>query len=196
MTTFPRWQKALTVFLIGVGLLLFLMYGFRLVRGLLGFRGNDGLRPGITQVEETRPWMTLEYVAISYSVPLPYLTEALGVPNTKEIRTSSLGQLGRDKGLEMEEFMVQVETALADYLANPVVTGLGEADTRPWMTLAYLANATGVPVSHFVSELGLPANEDWTYRSLRDVGRALGERDNDEIESRVLAIIAAYSNEP
>lgn len=183
---FPRWQKVLAILLVGGGLLMLGLYGFRFVRQAIQFR-TQGLRPGVSEVEEMRPWMTLQYVAVAYGVPTPYLADALDVPDTPRNRDTPLGRLAREQRLEGPAFMAQVEAAIRAYEENPVATGIEEI--RPWMTLEYVANAAGVPVSYLLTELGLPLDQNWEYQPLRDVGHEVRER---ELGERLLALLAAY----
>ena len=187
--TFPPWQKALAVLLVGGGLLMLILFGGRFGRNMLQFR-TQGLRPGVSAVEDIRPWMTFEYVAVAYGVPTPYLADALNLADTPENRDTPLGRLAREQRIDGAEFITLTQKAITAYQANPVATGLNEI--RPWMTLDYIANAVGIPVTYLLDELGLPANRDMEYRPLRNLGREIRE---PELENRLRAILEAYNPE-
>ena len=175
-----------------------LIFGFRFIRNMVQFR-TQGLRPGVSSVEDIRPWMTFEYVAVAYGVPTPYLADALGLADTPENRGAPLGRLARDQGLEGPEFITMTQEAITAYQANPVATGLD--DIRPWMTLEYIANAVGVPVTYLLDELGLPPDQDLEYRPLRDLGRERrdpiqGPDRAPDMETQLRRIIEAYPLTP
>ncbi len=54
------------------------------------------------------------------------------------------------------EFVIidKAKAAITEYRANPVATGL--RDVRPWMSIRYIANSTGVSESEIFAAIGLP----------------------------------------
>lgn len=186
----PRWQKIVALILIGGGLLLLTLFGLRLLRNAHLVR--TGLRPGTTAVEEIQPWMTLQYIAIAYSVPTPYLANALDIADTPRNRDSPLGRLARQQQIEGRAFIQQTQEAIRTYQANPVATGL-EEKTRPWMTLEYIANATGVPVTYLLDQLGLPTDQDFEYRPLRQLERDLPQQPEPNLERYVQELLDTYA---
>ena len=48
-----------------------------------------------------------------------------------------------------------MQEAISQYRQNPVATGL-EGDIRPWMSIQYIANSTGIPAEYFFEQLGIP----------------------------------------
>lgn len=87
------WRQFLTVGLIILGLALICFFGLRLVRSH-GHLQRD-LRPGVTDVELVRGWMTVPYVAKAYHVPEDYIFEQLGIPPQGN-KDKSLFQLNRE----------------------------------------------------------------------------------------------------
>ncbi len=185
----PRWQKTVSLILIGGGLLMLTLFGLRVLRNAHIVR--TGLQPGTTAVEEIQPWMTLQYIAIAYSVPTPYLAHALGIADTPRNRDTPLGHLARQQQIEGSAFMRQTQEALSTYQANPVATGL-EEKTRPWMTLEYIANATGVPVTYLLDQLGLPPDQDFEYIPLHQLERDLPQRPEPNLERYLQELLDTY----
>lgn len=185
--TFSRWQKIVALLLIGGGVFLLTLFGVRLLRYAPHLRGN--LQPGTTAVENIQPWMTLQYIAVAYSVPTPYLANALNIADTPRNRNMALGQLARQQGIEGPAFIGMAQEAIRAYQANPVPTGLTE--TRPWMTLDYIANATGIPLSYLLENLNLPQGENLEYLSLRQLRRA-PDQETEDLPERLQQLIENY----
>ena len=45
--------------------------------------------------------------------------------------------------------------AIGQYRENPLTTGLGD-DVRPWMSIQYIANSTGIPPEYIFEQIDLP----------------------------------------
>lgn len=185
----PRWQWALIVATIAIGLIISGLFVVRSVRSFreLQYIRTQGFDRGTASVDAIKPWMTIRFVAVAYAVPEEYLYSALAIPFDRRNANTSLGELNRiyERGLVEggSELVVvdQARAAIRDYRANPVVTGL--RDVRPWMSVRYIANSTGVPADEILAAAGLPAeaNQYKPIEMLADElaypggGRALAE---------------------
>lgn len=172
--TRPRTEKWLIVALVVCGLFFIGYFGWGVVRNFLLFRANP-LKPGITNVEAIRPWMTIRYIGVAYGVPQEYIFFELEIPfdrNDSDIplrRFNEKHQLGApipDEGLPV---LQHIKTIIQQYQDDPVATGLSEI--QPWMTIQYVANASGVPASYILEYLEIPNVEDNQYLQLFDLGR-------------------------
>ena len=89
------------------------------------------------------------------------LYSALAIPFERRNANQSLGELNRIYQLGLSpnstELVIidRARAAIAEYRANPVATGL--RDVRPWMSIHYIANSTGIPQSDIFAAVGLPA---------------------------------------
>jgi hypothetical protein len=93
MKTLSRERKIMLV-LLTVGILLSAFFGLRAARSLARLH-QDGLRPGETDVNAIRGWMTVPYIAKVYHVPPDYLYQQIGVPPAGN-NAKSLGDLNRE----------------------------------------------------------------------------------------------------
>jgi hypothetical protein len=111
-----------------------------------------------------RPWMSLRYIAIAYAVPQKYLYDAIGVRPGPETSMLGINRLNRQMGMGQVDgepaLLSKIHQAILDYRANPVPTGLLEQHVEGWMSVAYIANSTGVPAETILQEINLPAVEN------------------------------------
>ena len=160
-----RRRTLLILFVIVVGLGMTLFYG---TRAMSSFRQMQyiramGLDKGDASAESLRPWMTLRFVAVAYAVPEEYLYAQLGIPFERRNANRSLGDLNRDYGLGQSAIgpypaiIDKAKAAILEYRLNPVATGLRE-DVRPWMSVRYVSNSTGVPADYIFAQIGVPAD--------------------------------------
>ena len=164
----PRVRLLLTIAVIAIGLAIAGFFGARSVQSFrqLQYIRQQGLDRGSASVDAIRPWMTVRFVAVAYAVPEEYLFSALAVPYNQRDANSSLRDIERKYALDpsqtdtVSQAAETLKAAIAEYRANPVVTGLH--DVRPWMSIRYIANSTGVPASFIFAQLGIPAegNQD------------------------------------
>lgn len=77
--TRPSWMFILVVLLILVGFGLTAFYGARVLSGYRQIH-HMRLRPGTTDVNLVRGWMTVPYIARAYRVPEETLWRGLGIP--------------------------------------------------------------------------------------------------------------------
>ncbi|HUN24064.1 MAG TPA: hypothetical protein PK299_13125 [Anaerolineales bacterium] len=158
-----RTRTLLAVALLCIGGIVMFFYGRRAWHSYqeLKYIRQQGFGRAEAQVEDLRAWMPFGFVAVTYAVPEPYLLQALGLPTDTNTQNKPLFMVERDylshapiqHGKE-PAILQTVRDAIASYRANPVATGkppIGE-----WVSLQYVANCMGVPVSIFFEQLDLP----------------------------------------
>ncbi len=169
-TVFTRLKSLTKLHLLAIGLIII---GLALVAhfGMNSFRSFQQMRYiheqkldlGAAHVDAIRPWMTVRFVAVAYAVPQEYIFAELDIPFDQRNSNDTLGNLNRKynfgppatAGGELP-FLNKIRQIITQYQANPVATGL-EEDIRPWMTIRYIANSTGVPADYIFQQIGLPA---------------------------------------
>jgi hypothetical protein len=179
---FFKWHT-LALLLIVVGLAITLLFGTRALHAYreIQYIRAEGLDRGDASVTAIRPWMTIRYVAVAYAVPEEYIFAHLAIPYNRRNSNAILGRLndayalGTSPNGDYPLVVDRVAQAILAYRADPVATGLREI--RPWMTLRYIANSTGVPESYLLEKLGLNAEQaaaiDATVRPLDELGPEL-----------------------
>jgi hypothetical protein len=158
-----RRRRLLAIVLVIFGLIITGYFGMRAVRSFrqLQYIHQQGLDRGVDSVEAVRPWMTIRFIAEAYAVPEEYLYNALAIPFDRRNADQPLGELNRIYHLGFSPnstelaIIDQARAAITEYRANPVVTGL--RDVRPWMSVRYIANSTGVPEDYIFTQLGVPS---------------------------------------
>jgi hypothetical protein len=158
-----RRRRLLAIVLVIFGLIITGYFGMRAVRSFrqLQYIHQQGLDRGVASVEAVRPWMTIRFIAVAYAVPEEYLYNALAIPFDRRNADQPLGELNRIYHLGFSPnstelaIVDQARAAITEYRANPVVTGL--RDVRPWMSVRYIANSTGVPEDYIFTQLGVPS---------------------------------------
>ena len=164
----PRLRMALTIGVIVLGVAIATVFGVRSVRSFrqLQYVRQQGLDRGAASVEAIRPWMTIRFIAVAYAVPEEYLYSTLAIPFNRRNADQSLGELNRiyefgqvPNGTELV-IVDKARSAIEEYRKNPVATGL--RDVRPWMSMRYIANSSGVPEQTIFDAVGIPlaGNED------------------------------------
>ena len=152
-------RKIMGIALILLGLVVVAFFGIRAVRSFktLQYIREQGLDRGAASVDAIRPWMTIRYVSVAYGVPEEYIFAELEIPFDRRSSDDLLGrlnrayQLGKSAQGEYPAIIDKVGAAILAYQANPVATGLD--DIRPWMTIRYIANSTGVPEAYLLEQL-------------------------------------------
>jgi hypothetical protein len=158
-----RRRRLLAIVLVIFGLIITGYFGMRAVRSFrqLQYIHQQGLDRGVASVEAVRPCMTIRFIAVAYAVPEEYLYNALAIPFDRRNADQPLGELNRIYHLGFSPnstelaIIDQARAAITEYRANPVVTGL--RDVRPWMSVRYIANSTGVPEDYIFTQLGVPS---------------------------------------
>jgi hypothetical protein len=174
-TLSPRTRLLLTIGVIAIGLAIAGFFGIRTVTSArqLQYIRQQGLDRGSASVDAIRPWMTVRFIAVAYAVPEEYIYSALEVPFDQRRPDASLGELNKqfDLGHSTNNELAIIDkakAAITDFRKNPVATGL--RDIRPWMSIRYIANSTGVPAQAIFEALGIPllGNE---YKPLDMLGK-------------------------
>jgi hypothetical protein len=167
-------RKVLAALFIVIGLALIFFFGSRAFRAYreLQYIREQGLDRGVASVEAIRGWMPIRYVSVAYAVPEEYIFDYLGIPFTERSSNDTLGHLNRvyrfgDSGPGEPAIVDRVAEAILAYRENPVATGLD--DIRPWMTIRYVANSTGVPEAYLLEQLGLDAGHNHPVMPLHDL---------------------------
>lgn len=168
-------RNVLAALFIFAGLAVTIFFGSRALQSYrqLQYVREQGLDRGVASVNAIRGWMTIRYVSVAYAVPEEYIFDQLDIPYTERNSNDILGRLNREyefekpeKGTE-PEIVAKVAQAILDYRANPVATGL--SDIRPWMTVRYIANSTGVPEDYLLRQLGLDDSHNHPVMPLHDL---------------------------
>jgi hypothetical protein len=163
-TLSPRTRLLLAFAVIALGLAIAAFFGIRTVRSArqLQYIHQQGLDRGVASVDAVRPWMTIRFIAVAYAVPEEYIYSALEIPFDRRNADQSLGELNRlyqlgNSPTNNELIIIdKAKAAITAYRQNPVATGL--RDVRPWMSIRYIANSTGVPAQAIFEAIGVPAD--------------------------------------
>jgi hypothetical protein len=91
--TFSKNEQRIFVIFIILGIFFILFFGFRTVRSYIRLQRME-LKPGTTDVEAIRGWMTVPYIAAAYGVPEEYIFQQIAIP-AEENQKKSLSQLNR-----------------------------------------------------------------------------------------------------
>jgi hypothetical protein len=167
-TPSPRTRLLLTIGVIAIGLAIAGFFGIRTVTSARQFQyiRQQGLDRGTASVDAIRPWMTVRFIAVAYAVPEEYIYSALEIPFDRRRPDNSLGEINKEFQMgnspNSNELVIidKAKAAITAYRKNPVATGLH--DVRPWMSIRYIANSSGVPEQAIFDAIGIPAtgNED------------------------------------
>lgn len=160
----PRARLFAMIGVIAVGLLITVFFGLRSYRSFreLQYIQQQGLDRGTASVDAIRAWMTVRFVAVAYAVPEEYLYAQLDLPfegRHPDMRLFDINrskQLGTSPNGDYPAVIDLVKTAITEYRKNPVATGL--RDIRPWMTVRYIANSTGVSEDTIFTAINVPAS--------------------------------------
>ncbi len=160
----PKVRLVLVLVLVLLGFGLIWHFGTRSYRSFreLNYIHAEGLDRGTASVDAICPWMTIRFVAMAYAVPEEYLYAKLGIPFDRRNANRPLGlinddyKLGRSSNGRDPAIIDKVKAAITAYRANPVATGL--RDIRPWMSVRYIANSTGVPAQTIFEEINIPTS--------------------------------------
>ena len=154
-----HWQGPVLLALFAVTAFAAVIFGLRTYRSFILLRSAYEL--GAPDVSSVRPWMTLDYVVRTYSVPQAALAERLGHSPDVDPKTSLIS-LARRQGLSPFEHLQQVQEAISELrpIASPAdasgaVTepeGFGDAILAallaygyPVLGLTLMLGAVGVP---------------------------------------------------
>ena len=160
-----------------IGLVVIIIFGLRSVRSYRQWQyvREQGLDRGVASVEAIQPWMTIRYVSVAYSVPEEYIFAQLDIPFNKRNSNDYLGRLNRDYDFgrpapgDTPAIVEKVAASILAYRENPVATGLD--DIRPWMTIRYIANSTGVPETYLIEQLGITTDDNNLFKPLDQLAK-------------------------
>lgn len=159
-----RWLLAAVLIVLGLAITVY--FGTRAIMSFrqISYIHEQGLDRGVASVDAIRAWMTIRFIAVAYAVPEEYMYSQLYIPFRERNADHSLGRLNRDYKFgqspngDYPAIIDKVKEAITAYRADPVVTGL--RDVRPWMSIRYIANSTGVPENYIFEQLGLPMTDN------------------------------------
>ena len=107
-------EQRLFIILSILGIVLIGVFGLRTIRSSIRLQ-KMGLKPGTTEVEAIRGWMTVPYIATAYGVPEEYLFQELAIPSEKN-QQKSLSQINWDYAFGKKGVIVEaVKAAIKKY---------------------------------------------------------------------------------
>ena len=105
------------IFLILVGLMLVLFFGFRMTKSFLQIR-LTGLKPNTQDAELVKGWMTIPYIAKMYRVPPEVFYQQLNIPE-EENDKRSLAEINQKLFLGQQGFVLeQVKEIINQFRQN------------------------------------------------------------------------------
>lgn len=131
-------QKALVIALIGLGLLIVGVFGWRTIHAFREFRGHRPPRPPfekgqpVTDVELIRDWMTIPMIGKMYRVPPPVMFDALQISHTGNDK-KSLKQLNDEYFPNQSGHVLEVVKAAvqSNLPPTPIPTATGISTPAP-----------------------------------------------------------------
>jgi len=105
-----NWQNVALVAFFAIAAFAVVIFAFRTYRSFLLLHSAYEL--GAPDLSSIRPWMTLDYLARTYSVPQAALAERLGHSPDVDPKTSLIS-LARRQGLSPFEYLQQVQKAIS-----------------------------------------------------------------------------------
>ncbi|HRW04870.1 MAG TPA: hypothetical protein P5121_07235 [Caldilineaceae bacterium] len=168
-------RRLWAILIVVLGLWLMFFFGTRTLRAYreLEYAREQGLLNGTASVDAIQPWMNIRYIAVAYAVPEEYIYAKLEIPFDRRSERDPIGRIGRQRRDEesppsettkvppanpqaaRNAAVQQMREIILAYRENPVAPGL--RDIRPWMSLAYIANSTGVPLDYLLDSLATTA---------------------------------------
>lgn len=121
-------KKITAGLLIGLGFVIVLLFGFRLMRALRhwGMPGRPQPHATLSDVELIRDWMPIPYIARTYGVPVDMLFDALQIPE-KDNRKKSLEQLNSEFFPDQPGFVIaQVRQSIRAFQDRAPQPGIPE----------------------------------------------------------------------
>lgn len=153
---------AVVLIVLGVALVIHFGRGAFYAYRAMEYARSHGFDAGNPDPDHIRPWMNIRYVAVAYAVPQEFLFSELGLPMERRNSQTPLFRLntefgfGRSAQSPRPAIVDKMREAILKYRADPVTTGLREGGVRPWMSVQYISNSTGIPPAYILEQIGLP----------------------------------------
>lgn len=172
-SNFKIYLLAAILIVIGVSLVIHFGRGMFNAYRAMEFARQNNFDAGNPDPDLVRPWMDIRYIAVAFTVPQEFLFAELGIPmerRNSEIplyRLNDEFKFGRSDQSDRPypAIVDKVRDAIVKYRENPVPTGLREGGVRPWMSVQYISNSTGIPAEVIFEQIGLPM-DDYAFMPL------------------------------
>jgi len=174
-------KKCMAIALLIIGGLFISIYSWRSYRAYQQWQyiQHEGIDKGYANVGAIRPWMTMRYVGVAYAVPQEYIFQHLNIPSNHKNSNKTIKVLAQNYPFQpqsennnVSEFIGKVGDIINAYRQYPVASGI--KDIRPWMTLQYIANSTGIPIETLFSQLNITADNDNEFKPLKYLASEIG----------------------
>jgi hypothetical protein len=166
----------MAIVLLVIGGLFISIYSWRSYRAYQQWQyiQEEGIDKGYANVGAIRAWMTMRYVSVAYAVPQEYIFDKLNIQFNRQNSNKTIRVLtekyqfkSQGENNNVSDFIVKVGDIINTYRLHPIASGL--KDIRPWMTLQYIANSTGIPIETLFSQLNITADNDNEFIPLKDL---------------------------
>jgi hypothetical protein len=162
--------QVIAIVLILIGLVITVRYSMRTLSSYreIRYARENNFDAGNPDLDLIRPWMSVRYIAVAYTVPQEFIFAELGIPIDGRTAEASLLDLndrfdfGRTRQDDRPYPLIidRVREAITEYRQNPVPTGLKQGGVRPWMSVQYIANTTGIPADRIFEQIGIPFDDN------------------------------------
>ncbi|MGB5445611.1 MAG: hypothetical protein WBM99_08905 [Psychromonas sp.] len=179
MRIIPINRKRIAIACVLIGAVVTTVYSFKSYRSYQHWQYiQQGLDLGVADIGAIKPWMTMRYVSVAYAVPQEYIFAKLDIPYNRRNSNDTLAHLSnvytkkpkRDDSAEAI-LVIKVGEIISNYLESPVAVGL--KDIRPWMTIQYISNSTGVPVDYLFQQLSIDPGNNNKFKQLDDLAKEI-----------------------
>ena len=151
---------AIVLIIAGVGIMVSKVLGLFSFFKEVRYSQVNNFKAGNLSPDLLRPWMTIQYVSISFAVPQKYILDAVKIQPKKENSMIALNRLNKQMNLgttnSKPDVLGLVADAIIQYRKNPVATGLIEGHVTDVMSIQYIANSIGIPSQTIFADLGIP----------------------------------------
>lgn len=114
---FIHWQRWIAIGLIVIGIALVGLFSARAVVSYIRIQ-QTGLKPGVTDVEAIRGWMTVPYIARHYQVPEEYIFQQIQIPSEGNQKKSLRELNQRYAANQQSAVLTAVQAAVRQYQAE------------------------------------------------------------------------------
>ena len=123
-----HWRRPVLLVLFAVAAFAGVIFGLRTYRSFLLLRSAYEL--GAPDLGSVRPWMTLDYVARTYHVPVTALAKRLGIPSDIDPNTT-LRSFARSLGVPPFQYIEQVQQAIFELRPRLGTPGVKDMISAP-----------------------------------------------------------------